>query len=113
MQKLKAGKAEPLTQVPVTIGASGGKITCDPYTVKLYKGEEVEWHYPPGGHMIEFETIHPFGKRRHHAKGVPHVRSGPHHCSERKDFKYTITVPGVEPLDPVVDADPRRRPTKP
>jgi hypothetical protein len=99
-----------LTQVPVIIEVIGGRITCNPDPVKVYSDQEVQWVYNPGGHVVEFEDEHPFGKKVHHSKGRATILSGRHTSASRKDFKYTITVPGAEPLDPVVDADPRKMP---
>jgi|SRR6266850_7051770 len=99
-----------LTQVPVIIEVIGGRITCSRDPVTIYKNQEVEWIYHPGGLVIEFESDRPFGKKQHRAEDMPHVRSGAHDSEVRQEFKYTVTVPGVEPLDPVVDVDPREKP---
>ena len=101
-----------VTQVPVIIEVIDGKITCSQDPVKVYKDQEVEWVYHPGGLVVDFETLRPFGRQQHRAEDKPFVRSGQYDCEVPEDFKYTISVPvpGVEPLDPVVDADPRKTP---
>jgi hypothetical protein len=99
-----------LTKVPVIVEVVGGMITCTPDPVKVYSDQEVEWVYNRGGHVIEFEDAHPFGKKVHDSHGRPTILSGKHNSASHKDFKYTITVPGAAPLDPVVDADPRKMP---
>ena len=114
MKESETGTSGTLTQVPVIVQVVGGRIECNPYKVVIFKDEEVEWVYHPGGLIIDFETTRPFGTQQFRAeKDQPTIRSGPADVDTREEFKYTVTVPehGVEPLDPVVEADPRKRPT--
>ena len=117
MKESETGTAGTLTQVPVIVQVVGGKIECNPYKVVIFKDEEVEWVYPPGGLIIDFETTRPFGRQQFRSKvGEPTILSGPHDVVglESESFKYTVTVPepGIKPLDPVVEADPRKRPPR-
>lgn len=114
MKEFKAGTAETLTQVPVIVEVIGGVIECNPKKVLIYKDEQVEWIYHPSGLKIKFESERPFGQQEFDAGKQPRILSGPHDCVTFESFKYTVTVPvpGVEPLDPMVDADPRKRPPR-
>jgi hypothetical protein len=113
----KAGMAvstettEVLTTVPVIVQVIDGVLRCTPDHVVIFGGEQVEWTYHPGGLRIDFNSTRPFGEMHYETKDVT-FHSGPADCQDRELFKYTITVPdpSVKPLDPMVDADPRKRP---
>jgi hypothetical protein len=100
-----------LTTVPVIVQVIDGVLRCTPDHVVIFGGEQVEWTYHPGDLKIDFNSTRPFGNARLEMTGVT-LRSGPNDCEDREIFKYTITVtdPSVKPLDPMVDADPRKRP---
>jgi len=98
-----------VADVEVKVDTIDGKLKCTPDHVVIFGGETVGWIFGPGGHAIEFEVVGPFGQQRHEETGAGLIL-GPHKCKDRELFKYTITAPGFGAQDPVVDADPRKRP---
>ena len=59
MKETETGTSVPLTQVPVIVQVVNGVIECDPERALIFKDEEVEWIYHPGGLIIDFETTRP------------------------------------------------------
>lgn len=103
------------TVVPVLIRVVDGDITVFPDPVTLYKDEELEWICSDGGFSCEFNGPSPFSKKKYSSSGKS-VRVGPHHVTAgatatESKFKYTITADGADqPLDPTIEAEPRKRP---